>query len=140
MIQKYHGRALLVLHSACAIHCRYCFRREFDYSTVPHGISKWQPVLESIRQDSSLHEIILSGGDPLMMVNSSLTSLIEQLAEILGGGGTPRSDHSPGVNSPASLVRPFGTRTRLPVSPRVGRRPRGGGWPGERHFNAGYSR
>jgi L-lysine 2,3-aminomutase len=82
LLQKYRGRALLIATGACAVHCRYCFRRHFPYDEAPHSIGDWQPVLDEIAADESLHEIILSGGDPLTLVDRSLCELIEALAGI----------------------------------------------------------
>jgi EF-P beta-lysylation protein EpmB len=79
LLQKYYGRALLVTTGACAIHCRYCFRRQFPYSTVPKSPAAWQPAIEAIAADASLEEVILSGGDPLMLSDRSLAWLVEQL-------------------------------------------------------------
>ena len=39
LLHKYEGRALLVLTGACAVHCRYCFRRHFPYNELPHAES-----------------------------------------------------------------------------------------------------
>lgn len=82
LLRKYHGRALLIASGACAIHCRYCFRRHFPYASAPHNLDQWQPVIDHIAQDDSLDEVILSGGDPLMLVDSSLTWMIRQLDKI----------------------------------------------------------
>jgi EF-P beta-lysylation protein EpmB len=82
LLQKYHGRALLVTTGACAVHCRYCFRRHFPYWQMPHSLAEWQPALDEIADDESLHEVILSGGDPLMIVDSVLGQLIDELAAI----------------------------------------------------------
>jgi len=82
LLQKYHGRALLITTGTCAVHCRYCFRRHFPYGETPRALDAWQPVLEQIAADSSLHEIILSGGDPLSLVDGSLAALVDQLADI----------------------------------------------------------
>jgi EF-P beta-lysylation protein EpmB len=82
LLRKYHGRALLIASGACAIHCRYCFRRHFPYALAPHSIDQWQPAIDYIAQDDSLDEVILSGGDPLMLVDSSLTWMIRQLDKI----------------------------------------------------------
>ncbi len=79
LLQKYAGRALLVTTGACAVHCRYCFRREFQYERVPKSPNAWQPAIDYIAQDSSLSEILLSGGDPLMLADSSLSWLVDQL-------------------------------------------------------------
>ena len=72
LLQKYHGRALMMVSGACAIHCRYCFRRHFPYDQLPAGREAWLPVIEQLREDDSLHEVILSGGDPLMLVDQQL--------------------------------------------------------------------
>ena len=82
LIHKYEGRVLLTLTTACAINCRYCFRRHFPYQNNNPGRSGWQPVLDYIRQDSSIHEVILSGGDPLLAADAILGELIAQLDAI----------------------------------------------------------
>ena len=64
LLHKYHGRALLVTTGACAIHCRYCFRREFPYGEQHAGRQDFAGALEAIRADSSITEVLLSGGDP----------------------------------------------------------------------------
>lgn len=79
LLQKYAMRALILTTSACAMHCRYCFRQNFPYSTIKNS---FQEELQLIKQDSSLKEIILSGGDPLSLSNQSLSELIENLDEI----------------------------------------------------------
>lgn len=78
MLHKYHGRALLVLTSACAMHCRYCFRQNYPYETV-RGLAK---EIAAIQEDSTLSEVILSGGDPLSLPNSQLKELLGQLSGI----------------------------------------------------------
>jgi L-lysine 2,3-aminomutase len=82
LLQKYHGRALLVTTGACAIHCRYCFRRHYPYGESPRSVAAWQPALERIAADGSIREVILSGGDPLMLVDAPLAELAERIAAI----------------------------------------------------------
>lgn len=82
LLHKYAGRALLVLTGACAIHCRYCFRRHFPYDEAPRSLAEWQPALEQIEADESIDEVILSGGDPLTLRDESLGRLAERLAAI----------------------------------------------------------
>ena len=82
LLRKYKGRALMVLTGACAVHCRYCFRRQFPYDLLPKSPSVWQPLLDEIRADQSLEEVILSGGDPLMQTDSSLAWLSTELSQI----------------------------------------------------------
>lgn len=84
LIHKYHGRVLLIASPKCDIHCRYCFRRHFPYSSQSNR-HHWQQALDYIREDSSIHEVILSGGDPMSlseMVLLDLCQKIEQIAHI----------------------------------------------------------
>jgi EF-P beta-lysylation protein EpmB len=78
LLHKYDGRALLVCTSACAMHCRFCFRQKFDYETQ----SGFEEELALIAADNTLHEIILSGGDPLSLSNQTLKSLLDRLTSI----------------------------------------------------------
>lgn len=64
LIHKYKGRVLLTLSGSCAVHCRYCFRRHFSYEDNNPGRAGWQVVVSHIKQDTSLSEVILSGGGP----------------------------------------------------------------------------
>jgi EF-P beta-lysylation protein EpmB len=82
VIRKYQGRALLILSGACAVHCRYCFRRHFPYSDVPVSIGQWREPLAELAQDPSLHELILSGGDPLTLRDELLGELVEHLQSL----------------------------------------------------------
>jgi len=82
LLHKYHGRVLLTVTGACGIHCRYCFRRHFDYSASNPGKQNWQNSLDYIRKDPSIYEVILSGGDPLTLSDQKLSALINQIAEI----------------------------------------------------------
>lgn len=82
LLHKYRGRALLVTTGACAIHCRYCFRREFPYAEGLLGRSREAEALAYIAQDASINEVILSGGDPLMLDDSRLQDLIAAIAAI----------------------------------------------------------
>jgi EF-P beta-lysylation protein EpmB len=83
LLHKYEGRALLITTGSCAVHCRYCFRRHFPYSESPRSFEEWQPALDDLASDEALHEIILSGGDPLTLVDNVLAELIRQLESIV---------------------------------------------------------
>jgi len=82
ILRKYRGRVLLIASGACAINCRYCFRREFPYSVNVAASRQWQSALEAIQMDSSITEIILSGGDPLTLRTPLLANLTNRLEEI----------------------------------------------------------
>jgi len=79
VIHKYHGRVLLINTGSCAINCRYCFRRNFPYSELQLSKQSELAAINYIRQDSSLSEVILSGGDPLLLSDARLAKLLEQL-------------------------------------------------------------
>lgn len=79
LIQKYENRVLLITTGLCAIHCRYCFRRHYPYNEEPKSLAQWEPALAQIRDDSSIHEVILSGGDPLSLSDGKLSELVSQL-------------------------------------------------------------
>lgn len=76
LLHKYKGRVLVTLTSACAIHCRYCFRRAFPYEDNNPGRAGWQHIVDYIQQDSTIHEVILSGGDPLAVNDQMLGQFI----------------------------------------------------------------
>lgn len=82
LLHKYQGRVLLTLTGSCAINCRYCFRRHFPYQENNPGRNGWQAVLDYIGADSSIHEVIFSGGDPLLAADAVLTDLILRLSDI----------------------------------------------------------
>jgi EF-P beta-lysylation protein EpmB len=82
LIHKYHGRVLLIAAPGCAVNCRYCFRRHFEYSTNSPSRSLWPETLNYIAADSSISEVILSGGDPLLLNDSLLEELIGRISEI----------------------------------------------------------
>ena len=82
LLHKYHGRVLLITTGACAIHCRYCFRRHFPYADNHSAKNQWQDALSYIQQNTDVSEVILSGGDPLILSDSKLEQLISQLEAI----------------------------------------------------------
>ena len=85
LLQKYPGRALLITTQACAIHCRFCFRREFPYGEAgaDDGMApRFRAAIDAISADTSLEEVILSGGDPLSLSDARLASITGALARI----------------------------------------------------------
>lgn len=82
VLHKYPGRALLITTGVCAMHCRYCFRREFPYAQHHAGVDAWQSALTYLAGDSSLREVILSGGDPLALSDRRLGQLLAALDRI----------------------------------------------------------
>ena len=82
MLHKYSGRVLFIATACCAIHCRYCFRRHFPYSDNRPGKQLWQEALAYIRNDKSINEVILSGGDPLTLPDNYLGWFYQQISAI----------------------------------------------------------
>lgn len=79
ILHKYQGRALLLISSACAMHCRYCFRQNFPYETEQKG---FEEEISYLKNDPTISEVILSGGDPLSLSNEALTHLFNELEAI----------------------------------------------------------
>ena len=82
LLAKYAGRVLMVTTGACVVHCRFCFRRHFPYQDPAAALDRWEPALARIAADSSVREVILSGGDPLTLTDGQLQRLVDRLAEI----------------------------------------------------------
>jgi len=79
ILHKYKSRALVITTSACAMHCRYCFRQNFPYETEIKG---FEQELTYLQQDPTISEVILSGGDPLSLSDEALESLFSSLDKI----------------------------------------------------------
>lgn len=79
LLQKYYGRALLLATSRCGIHCRYCFRRHFPYTKQNPRYDSWKNSINELSNDTSINEVILSGGDPLVLGDTELDYLASRL-------------------------------------------------------------
>lgn len=79
LLQKYEGRALVISTSACAMHCRYCFRQNFPYETAQKD---FQAEIDFLKNNPTLTEVILSGGDPLSLTDETLGELLQALDAI----------------------------------------------------------
>jgi len=82
VLQKYRGRALLLTTGACAIHCRYCFRRHFPYAEANAAHDEWKEAIDYLEANNDISEVILSGGDPLTLSDERLSSLIKKIEKI----------------------------------------------------------
>jgi len=82
LLHKYFGRALIISTGACAIHCRYCFRRHYPYQQSSCTSSATDKAFNYLKQHEEIEEVILSGGDPLVLDNEKLAKLINQLETI----------------------------------------------------------
>lgn len=82
VLHKYQGRALLIATGSCAVHCRYCFRRHFPYADEPAAANRWREAVDYLRSDPTIHEVLLSGGDPWSLATPKLAELTAQLAQL----------------------------------------------------------
>ena len=82
LLHKYAGRVLVITTGACAIHCRYCFRREFPYAEAQAVPSEWDALAGYLHDHPGISEVILSGGDPLMLATDRLRRLTDRLRDI----------------------------------------------------------
>ena len=96
VLRKYRGRALLITTGQCAVNCRYCFRRHYPYSDDALALDERLASVRQLAQDSTLRELILSGGDPLVHSDRHIADIAAALIE----------------NSPERTLR---IHTRLPV-------------------------
>jgi EF-P beta-lysylation protein EpmB len=96
LLHKYASRALLMVSHQCAVHCRYCFRREFPYGDLPRGQAGWDQAWEYLEHADGVDEIVLSGGDPLFLDNRRLERILDRAR------GIPR-------------IRTIRFHTRLPI-------------------------
>lgn len=82
LIHKYHGRVLIITTGACAINCRYCFRRNFPYSDNSLSRVDIEHILTTLREDQSISEVILSGGDPLLLNDKKIAQWVKDIESI----------------------------------------------------------
>jgi lysine 2,3-aminomutase len=84
LIHRYPDRVLLKLTHSCAVYCRFCFRREV---VGPEGLGNMSPAaldaaFAYIADNSAIWEVILSGGDPLILSPRRLRAVMDALAGI----------------------------------------------------------
>ena len=79
LLHKYHGRVLITLTSACAVHCRYCFRRYFPYHENNPSKKGWDDIFAYLTKNETISEVILSGGDPLSVSDQLLAQWLDRL-------------------------------------------------------------
>lgn len=82
VLHKFHGRALVLVTGACAVHCRYCFRRHFPYNDHAAVGADFDAAIDAIAADPEITEVILSGGDPLTIADDSLETFARKLAAV----------------------------------------------------------
>jgi len=82
VLHKYQGRVLLTVTGACAVHCRYCFRRHYPYNEANAARQDARVAVDYLQQHPDVTEVILSGGDPLSLSDQRLAALAGRLAAV----------------------------------------------------------
>lgn len=79
LLQKYKSRCLLLTSDMCAMNCRFCFRR---HNKKTYLKKSFDAEISNIKNNKSLNEVILSGGDPLSLNDNTLENLLLELNKI----------------------------------------------------------
>jgi lysine 2,3-aminomutase len=84
IVHRYPDRVLLKITHVCAVYCRFCFRREMVGPNKPNALSPeaFARALDYIRSDANIWEVILTGGDPLVLSPRRLRAVMTELAGI----------------------------------------------------------
>jgi EF-P beta-lysylation protein EpmB len=79
LLWKYRGRILVVATGTCAAHCRFCFRRHFPYFGGGSDGVDWERIAAFAKKEPDIHEVILSGGDPLTLADGEISEIFARL-------------------------------------------------------------
>ncbi|MFB4158377.1 KamA family radical SAM protein [Geomicrobium sp. JSM 1781026] len=79
---KYETTALLICSEVCGAYCRYCFRKRLFRNDVKEAMNDVDPGLEYIRNHPEINNVLLTGGDPMILATKKLRYIIEELRAI----------------------------------------------------------
>ena len=79
---KYTSTALLLVNEVCAAYCRFCFRKRLFMDENDEVTKDISEGLEYIREHREINNVLLTGGDPLIMSTSKLEPIIQKLREV----------------------------------------------------------
>lgn len=83
LVHRYKDRVLLLTTDNCSMYCRHCFRRNYTrHNRGSVTAEELKPVLAYLKEHSEVHEILLSGGDPLTLPLKQLKMLLEKLRSV----------------------------------------------------------
>ncbi len=82
LLHKYESRALLLATCACALHCRYCFRRGYGWTEPGRWCAAGKQTWQYVAAHKGVEELVLSGGDPFMLPATHLQRLLRPAARI----------------------------------------------------------
>ncbi|MFD3261667.1 KamA family radical SAM protein [Paenibacillus lentus] len=79
---KYTTTALLIVSEVCGAYCRYCFRKRLFRNDVKEAMSDVQPGIDYIAKQPEINNVLLTGGDSLILATEKLRGILEKLREI----------------------------------------------------------
>lgn len=79
---KYTTTALLICSEVCGAYCRYCFRKRLFRNDVKEAMADVEPGLQYIKEHPEINNVLLTGGDPLVLATKKLRMIIERLRDI----------------------------------------------------------
>lgn len=79
---KYEYTALLLVNDVCGGYCRFCFRKRIFMNISDEVVRDVTEGLDYIRKHKEINNVLLTGGDPLVMSTNKLENIIRQLREI----------------------------------------------------------
>ncbi|WP_019637634.1 KamA family radical SAM protein [Paenibacillus fonticola] len=79
---KYTTTALLIVSEVCGAYCRYCFRKRLFRNDVKEAMSDVQPGIDYIAKHPEINNVLLTGGDSLILATEKLRGILAQLREI----------------------------------------------------------
>ena len=84
IVHRYPNRVLFLVTALCATYCRYCTRSRVvgNFTDYHFNRAQWQTALNYVRENPQIHDVLLSGGDPLVLPDRELDWLLGQLEEI----------------------------------------------------------
>lgn len=82
LLHKYQSRVLVIMRGGCAINCRYCFRRHFPYADHHFGPQQRAELIDYLKRDPEINEVIVSGGDPLLATDQQFARLLDELEQL----------------------------------------------------------
>jgi lysine 2,3-aminomutase len=96
LVQRYPDRALLLATDRCSVYCRFCTRsRMVGHGGGTRALDKLEPAFAHLKTHPEIQEVIVSGGDPLIMSDGRIAALLDRLAEIESIGNVRMASRTP---------------------------------------------
>ncbi len=83
VVHRFPDRVLIMTKTECAMACRHCTRKNtLERSAIPPGTRDFKPALDYISRHPEVREVLLSGGEPLLLETAALDSLLASVLQI----------------------------------------------------------